>query len=356
MKKITFIMPTLAGGGAERIVSILANYFSDNNYTVTILLLTSDTIEYKLNRNIKIDIACIKSRSGALKKITTVKYLRKTMKLNPDTIFISFLTNENIYSAFSAIGTNTKLIISERNDPFQTIKGIWKIITNVLYSRKQCKKIIFQTNGAKLFYKESVQKKGVLISNPLKDSLPERFQGVRRKEIVTFARLEPQKNYPLLIEAFDKFSKHYPEYTLGIYGKGSIESELKKLIEEKQINDKVIFYGFCSTLHDKIRDAAMFVLPSNYEGLSNSMIEAMAIGLPCICTDCPPGGARMFIDNYENGILVPIQDVNSMCDAMMEIANNPIFTEKISRNATEIRNKLKIDIICREWEKVINEC
>ena len=96
------------------------------------------------------------------------------------------------------------------------------------------------------------------------------------------------------------------------------------------------FAGFSKNVHDEIIDATVFVLPSNYEGLSNSMLEAMAIGLPVICTDCPPGGAREYIQDYSNGILVRVGDAEGVCKALNYIVENRRQAEMISKNAEKI--------------------
>ena len=354
IKKIIFIIPTLDGGGAERVVTVISNYLVDRDYDITIYLTRNSNVLYELNNGVKVKCIIPRSSNGLIKKVQTIKYLRKILKENRDSIVISFLTNENIYLTFSALGLKANVIVSERNDPYKTISRIKKPLVNFLYSKKQCKAVIFQTYGAMEFYNKKVQGKGVIIPNPIKEHLPQMYNGKRRKEIVTFARLEPQKNYPLLIEAFSMFIKNHDEYSLGIYGKGVMEDALKKLVKEKGLEDKVNFYGFSSDIHNKIKDAAMFVLPSDYEGLSNSMLEALAIGLPCICTDCSPGGARMYIKNEINGVLVPVGNKDSLYTAMAKVADNEEFAKKLSENATEIKRYLNVKSIGMMWEELLN--
>lgn len=88
------------------------------------------------------------------------------------------------------------------------------------------------------------------------------------------------------------------------------------------------FEGFRNDVHEKIADATMFVMSSDYEGLSNALLEAMAMGLPCISTDSPPGGARMVIRNGQNGLLVPVGNKEKLMEAMDSIAANAEMAEK----------------------------
>ena len=354
-KHVVFVMPTLDGGGAERVVSIISNYLVEKDFEVSIYLLRSKSIAYELNPNIEIKTMIPKSDNGIIKKIQTIKSLKKLMRDNSQAVFISFMTNENIYLTLSALGLSAKVVVSERNDPYKTIHGkLKRFLINSLYGIKQCRQIVFQTTGAMGYYDGKVQKKGIIIPNPIKSDLPESFTGVRSKEIVSFARLEPQKNYPMLIDAFEMFSREHEDYTLGIYGQGEQEKQLKLMVKEKGIDNKVTFYGFCADVHNRIRNAAMFVLASDYEGLSNSMLEALAIGLPCVCTDCSPGGAKMFIKNGENGFLVPTRNPVKMYEAMNQIVSDKRLEEKISANASKIRTQLSVDSVCKMWADLIH--
>ena len=99
----------------------------------------------------------------------------------------------------------------------------------------------------------------------------------------------------------------------------------------------------------------MFVSSSDFEGMSNSMLEAMAIGLPCVCTDCPAGGARAVIEDGKNGLLVPVNDAIALSDAMKRVASDTIFAEKLSKNASNIRKNQSVEKIIDKWMAIIND-
>ena len=124
-------------------------------------------------------------------------------------------------------------------------------------------------------------------------------------------------------------------------------------IQEKNLDNTVFLHTAKPDIHTIVRDAAMFVSSSNYEGLSNSMLEAMAIGLPTICTDCPCGGAGMVIRDRENGLLVPVGDTEALCRALSEVAEDPALADKLSKNAVKIRDDLSVQRILEKWENVI---
>ena len=170
---------------------------------------------------------------------------------------------------------------------------------------------------------------------------------------MNFCRLSPQKNLFMLIDAFYLFHKEYDDYVLTIYGRGELKDKLIKYIDKLGLQNSVFIKDFDLDIHNKIKDCAMFVSSSDFEGISNSMLEALAIGLPTICTDCPAGGAKMYIDSYKNGILVPVRDTNALYKAMKYIVENPEKADNMSKNAVLIKEVLMPNKIYSRWLETI---
>lgn len=218
--------------------------------------------------------------------------------------------------------------------------------------------VIIQTQSEKDYYIYETENVYV-INNPVMKDLPERFTGERNKKILNFCRVSPAKNLELLLEAFSIFHIEYPGYTLEIYGNisGKREREhlpkIERKVQELHLEDCAFILPPCADVHEKVLSSAMFVSSSNYEGLSNSMLEAMSIGLPCICTDCLGGGTREVMVDHENGLIVPMNDPEAMYRAMKEFVDNPELAEKCSRNAAKIRDKLSVEKIAQQWLDVI---
>ena len=241
------------------------------------------------------------------------------------------------------------IIVSERNDPNVKPKSFFlRFIRDILYHFSDG--LVLQTYDANEYFKRKGFKSTRVIPNPLSPHLIPPYQGKRRKSFVTAIRLDKQKNVDMLLNAFKIASDHLNEFSLEIYGTGPEEERLKQLSNDLGINNKVIFAGFSKNLYEKIKDAYAFVLSSDYEGLSNSMIEALALGLPTISTDHPIGGARMFIQNGYNGILVPVGDATQLANAMVFLASNPQKATQFSKNAIHIRQELDISKIYSKWE------
>lgn len=181
------------------------------------------------------------------------------------------------------------------------------------------------------------------------------FNGVRAKKIVTAGRLVPQKNYDILIRAFKEVSKEFPEYTLTIYGNGDERAKLENLICNLELREKVLLPGATKDLFNEIIDAEIFVLSPNFEGMPNALIEAMALGIPCISTDCPSGGPRSLIKNMHNGILVTVNEVDEMVKAIKLILTDRKKSQKISTEAVKVRVELDKDRICNRWADYIKQ-
>ena len=205
------------------------------------------------------------------------------------------------------------------------------------------------------FFSTKIQKKGIVIPNPLTQSIPERYKGARLPKIVTSCRLEPQKNLDLLINSFAEIASQYPTHMLYIYGEGTERSRLEMKALELGLTDRIVFPGYSNHIFEDILHAALFVLPSNYEGISNSMLEAIALGVPTIATDCPVGGARETIVDGFNGILVPVGNKEKMVQAIIAVLSNQELSKKLSRNGALLREKLDISCIAERWLELIDQ-
>ncbi len=352
MKKICFIINSLGGGGAERVISVLASNLCKEFDVYIVLLINNNFIAYDIDKTVKI-IQLDKYSNKIQQLFKTPVDLAKTMKkINAD-LYISFCTMENVMSLLANIKARRKLIISERNSPkTEQINHIFKILRKFLYPKADG--YVFQTNDAKQYYSNGIQKKSYVIPNPVKYELPDAAYGSTKK-ICSVGRLFEQKNYPLLITTFSKFLKKYPDYNLEIYGKGSEEDSLKKLVSDLKITDRVYFKGFSQNVHDCIKDADFFVMTSNYEGMPNALLEALAMGLPCISSDCPVGGPKELIDNYLNGLLFEVGNSSDLLDKMLYFASHEEERIQMGIEAKNIKEKYSAKKISQMWIDVIEK-
>lgn len=346
--KICFITATLAGGGAERVIANLANEMVARGHQVTILLTSEKIVEYNLASQIEVLLVSNRTGHGVKERIRRIRNLRKYFRAHKDVYYISMPTDTNIFVLIASAFLDINLIISERNDPNQYEHSI---IRNVSY--RFAKKIVFQTEDAGKCFSKRLQCLGTVILNPVSEALPEVYTGTRKKKIVAVGRLDEQKNHKILITAFADFNKAYPEYDLDIYGRGPLEEQLIHYINELGLSNKIHLCGFSKDVWCKAADAAMYVLSSDYEGMPNSLLEAMAMGMPVISTDCPIGGSSMLIEDGVNGLLVPTKDEKRLSLAMCFMAKNSELATQYAEAAVMVRERLSVKRICDQWIEYI---
>lgn len=355
-KKLLFYINQIAEGGAERVMTRLANSFSEDGYDV--IFITSFLLpnEYYLNSNVK-RLSVEKQeivQSKIKRNYSRVKYLRRVIKKEKPDAVISFMMEPNFRILLGTIGLGTKKIISVRNVPEKEYAGkIGWIVSHVLF--RLADGVVFQTEDAKKWFPKSIQKKSEIIFNAVDPCFfnTEKLDDIGG--IVTMGRLSSQKNQKLLIDAFEKIANEYKEITLHIYGEGSERKKLQNQIEQKKLTGRVILEGQVTNVSEILQHAKIFILSSDYEGIPNALIEAMAVGVPCISTDCPCGGPSMLIDNGINGILVNVGDIEAMTEAMRKLIANPQFLKSIGKQARLDMKSYTPDKIYLTWKNYINK-
>lgn len=350
MKRIAIVSHGLSGGGAERVASILANYFDNMGYEVLYIAAYSPKKEYELNGNIQYKYIDVTGNAG-VKMIKRSFAIYKLVKNFGADCAFSFFTNELIPLALSKVPVIPSLRIDPRSTDGNSIKS-W--IRRFVY--RHSKYVVFQTEEARDFFEPRIRDKGVVISNPIKDNLPEWNMDTHSNYFMTACRISKQKNIPMMIDAFCRFHEVHPEYTLDIYGDGEPEEykvAMQNYAKDKGAEDYIHFMGHSTEIHSLMQNAQGFLLTSDFEGMSNSMLEAMAIGLPAICTDCPPGGARQFIENEKTGFLVPVGDADAAFNALCRLVEDDDLQRSISFNSRYVRQMLDKNTICEQWEKLV---
>lgn len=347
-KRIVFIAPVLSKGGSERVISILANAFYEKGYPVTVALTRRNRWGYPLEEGIE---RLFNPYDASTKG--QIRFLREVLKRYRGANFISFLTYQNMYTLLAGMGLGQHVIVSERNAPDRSLEGRNYLGTMRFVIYQLADVVVFQTKEAMGYFSRSIQKKGVVVENPLKTDLPLPFDGEREKRFVAVCRLSEQKNIPMMLRAFHLFRQEHPDYTLSIYGEGKARPQLEAYAESLGLKDWVSFCGFSGSVHEEILKATAYLSSSDFEGISNAMLEAMAIGLPCICTDCPAGGPKAYIRSGENGFLVPVGDHQAMADCMGRLAGDPALTAQMSEKARQLREQLSTEEVVKQWEKLL---
>lgn len=344
---IAFVCSKLSGGGAERFTANIANSFSKNqSYKIFVITERKESLEYELDPS----IIRIDSLLGEKKIISDIFNIRKICNKYSIDMMVGIDLSINLILCMSNFFTRTRFIISERNSPSHVqISRINKFLRFLFY--RNAHGYVFQTNIAKSFYSKRIQSKSIVIHNPIKPNLPQRNK--TRNEIIAIGRLHPQKNYDMLLIAFKKISKKFPEYTLRIFGKGEEKERLIKMVEYIKMENKIIFEDYKENLHEEIKNSDIYVLTSNYEGMPNSLLECMSMGFPVISTDCPSGGPAELIKNNENGLLISVNNPEELYEKLCFLIQNQVQKEKMGEFAYKIHLTHSVNYINKLWEEYI---
>lgn len=354
MKKILFYINILELGGAERVMTNLANRFSQGEYEV--ILVTSYAAEksYETYSGVKRVVLSGEQLSGRLKKNFYLTHsLRKLIKREQPNVVISFMAEPNFRAILATMFLkNVKTIVSVRNDPAKEYSGkLLDHLAKMFFSFADG--IVVQTKDVMEWLPSKLRNKAIVLRNQVADIFFETQGRDDRHGIFTVGRLEKQKNHAMLIRAFEKIKDETDE-NLFILGEGSLRGELEQQIEALKLKDRVFLCGTVSNVNEKIANAALFVLPSDYEGLPNALMEAMAEGLLCVSTDCPCGGPRELIREGDNGFLIPVGDEDAMAQAISEIFRmEQSQREHIRMAGKETANEFRGTRVFKKWEQFI---
>lgn len=352
VKKVLFINRRLSVGGSERVMALLANGMAEEGIKVDMAVIQNMERTYEVDDRVNIIQLDYDGCNFLTRTLKRIKMLRKIMKEGNYDGVISFLHIINFLTIIAGRGIKN-IVVSERADPRMAATMLIRFGRKYLYPKAA--KLVFQTEDAKSCFPNKIQKKGYIIPNPINDRLPEPYKGERKKTIVAVGRFTLQKNFKMSIDAFSKLHKDYPEYKLIIFGTGILKDELNNYVKSMGLEEFVEFPGFVKNIIEEIADAGMYISSSDFEGISNSMLEALAMGIPSVCTDCPVGGARMTIKNNENGILIPVGDTEALYKGMKKIIEDKEFAENIAKNAVKIREDLSLKKIANMWIDVIED-
>ena len=354
--KIIFVTPSIGLGGASKMLCFVAEALAARGHEIHIINLKSTLVNVSNERVLsdKIKYHLIKgSNKRGLQRFEQIKQITKICKSVKADLLVGFTFYPNFMISIVSKILHIPAIMSERGDPNKTLSSgfVSKIFVAVI---NKCTGGVFQTDGAKEFYGRKLKKNGKVIANPIfiDGEIPKVQQSEREKTVVSVGRLDNyQKRYDVMLEAFRIFSEKHTEYILKLYGRGNDEEQIALWVKEKGLEEKVRFMGLTTQPMKDIAKDGIFLITSDFEGISNSLLEAMAVGLPCVSTDHTPGGARLLITDHENGLLAPVEDAEGLAVALCEFAENSELAEICGNNAKDVVNRFAPEKIIDMWEE-----
>lgn len=355
--KITFVVNNISFGGAEKMATFVANSLSEKGHIISILSLNGNvqTLQ-KLNPRLKVYYCHDKRNSLIMQYYAWVRFVVKTSLSDKPDVFVSFLGVPNLVSVLSSKILNRPSILSERGDPTRSydLKKIsTKLIVRILNTSTGA---VFQTPEASNFYSRDLKSRSCVIPNPIfiDGIIQPRNYCDMPHTIVYLGRLDNyQKRLDILLEAFKLFHQSHNDYKLIIYGRGPAQQFIETFIHDNNLKESIFLKGVSTSSQKDMSKEGIFVLTSDFEGISNSLLEAMAIGMPVITTDHTPGGGRLLVENRKNGLLVPCGDANAICSALSEFADNIKLCKDCGIEAQKVLIRFEPSKIISRWEEYI---
>lgn len=346
------LCPALIAGGLERVLSVLSNTMVSHYDEVTYITWYDLPVFYDIDKRVR--IVCAEKKSGSHSLCKRMKWLRQYVKEEKPDIMVSFSTPFNMISLVALLGLGIKVVVSERNDPAHFRRGwLARIARNILYLKADG--LLVQTETSKKHLWKPLSKRAVVIPNPVmidSDILGNALRAEKEHIILTASRLVPQKRNDLLIKVFACFSKTHPKYKLYIYGDGPEREKLIQQISDLGIEDRAYLPGSITNLWERMLNVEIFVMTSEYEGMSNSLLEAMTLGLPCISTKV--SGALDIIKDGINGLLIDINDEKALLNAMTLLADHSDTRERLGKQARLIADEYHFMKVSGLWMDYID--
>ena len=342
--KIIFNVSAMQSGGAERVVSLLSAELAKRGHDVTILMVSTNQNDsfYKVDSNVSL-VPLLNKETISSRFFERVKLIRQyCLSVSPDVV-IAFLPHVCIYTFYALKKTGIPIILSERNDPNQ-YSPLYKMLLKSAFAKSDgC---VFQTHDCLKWYRRRGQKASDrIIFNPVNlPFVPPAYLGAERKKSVLFVgRLDKQKNYDLGLRAFACFRKAHSDFSFDVYGDGPEKKNFFDLAHKLGLMDCLRYHGSAPDWQEREYNAALFISPSLFEGMPNSLLEAAALNIPCVATDCPIGGSKELSRLFDNIYLVNNKCSERLFCAKMEEAL------LLSKPKTVINNRLSLSFIVDQW-------
>ncbi len=381
-RQLTLVIPSLAFGGAERVISEMANHFSRSENDVTLITLDStETDTYKLSPRVnRIALGMMQESRGfgqaIVKNLQRVRRLRRAIQTAQPQTVISFTDRMNVVTLLACLGLNVDVVVSERIDPARhDIGRTWSLLRRLVTPRSRA--LVVQTERTRQQMRGIMRHKPIFVipnaartpsgtekgtgpicaKHPLGrsgklDLSPFPCPHSAGRRIVAMGRLERQKGFDLLIDAFSRIAAKCGEWTLEILGEGPQRGELERLIEGHSLRSRVTLAGWIAEPESVLRQADLFVLSSRYEGFPNALLEAMACGLPVVSFDCPSGPAEI-VRHDVDGLLVPADDVDALSAAIERLISNPQQRLRLADRAPDVLERFSTERFFAQWEAVL---
>jgi GalNAc-alpha-(1->4)-GalNAc-alpha-(1->3)-diNAcBac-PP-undecaprenol alpha-1,4-N-acetyl-D-galactosaminyltransferase len=362
LMKVTLVIYALGAGGAERVMTIMANYWAARGWKVTLITLVDrhQSPFYQLDPQIHLQQLNVAGSSTNLVESLQagwqrIKALRAAIVASTPDVIISFMNTVNVLVLLAGWKLNIPTIVSEHIYPgFTDANKIWQVLMKWTY--RYADRVTLLTQNALPFYPASKGYRSIVMPNPVLTPAPDLITEplVSTPTLMAMGRLHPQKGFDLLLPAFAQIQSKYPEWHLTILGEGPMRAELEALRVRLGLIDRVHFLGSVKNVDAHLRQADLFVMPSRFEGFPMALCEAMACGLPVLTADCLSGPREIVRDGVD-GILVPPEDVDALAAGLDRLMGDPALRQQLAQAAPQVLDRFGLERVMGMWMDTIKQ-
>ena len=344
--RIVFVTSTLHAGGSERVMALLANALSERQHHVEIVCLNQHLVFYPLRDDVEVLFARDEAHSNFIG--SKLRWMRGYIKRKQPDVVIAFMLEVYCATLCALMGLQVPVITSDRISPsfFDYYKRYmrWMLL-------RLCSHHVVQTQQVLSSCPKSVKKRTTIIPNPVTNEVFREMDVEKGNVIIAVGRLAPQKNYPMMFSAFATIAKEFPDWKLVVWGEGPLRSSLELLVKSLQLDGRVLLPGRTEHVIDELRKSKVFCMASNYEGMSNAMLEAVCVGLPVLTTDV--SGASDMIRNGEDGFICKVGDEKGFASCLKQLISDETMMRQMGMRNRQKADRFKEEVIVDQWEQVI---
>ena len=360
--RVTLVIYGLGSGGAERVMSILANYWVSHGWDITLIMLVDPTQPafYSLDSRIRVQsLGIAKESIHPLEAISAagwrVAVLRRALIASQPDAVVSFMSAVNVYSILAGWNLNVPIIVSEHTYPGAIdANRIWQLLMK--WSYRYADLVTVLTQNAIPFYPAAAGYHTIAIPNPILTPAPaiETSRLLAAPSLIAVGRLEHCKGFDLLLRAFHQLQAKHPQWQLTILGEGGQRAALEELRSQLELTDRVHFPGAVTNVREYFHQADLFVLSSRVEGFPMALCEAMACGLPVLAADCL-SGPRDIIEDGVNGVLIATEDIPALVAGLDALMSDPARREQLAQHAPQILDRFGLERVMAIWTEAIEK-
>lgn len=356
--RLVFLVGSTSYSGAEKVLMALAKSLATRGHDVHLVL--TEMAPAPLVPGLECHSVVARQGPRPLRTIDRIRRIRRAIRyIRPD-VAIGFGYHNSLNLSAALVMTRVPMVLTERTNPQYYPPGRTpRVLRRIFYGLADA--CVFQTDEIRSQFPARLQRRSAVIANPVTadsdlvsddcdDEDPNRKQRVKSLSVVAVSRLsEPEKNLSLLIRCFKSLTLHFPEWRLDIYGSGPDQVLYEKLILELELREVVFLRGHTTTPTDVMQSASVYVLASRTEGMPNSLIEAMSLGIACVATDCDGGGARALITSGVDGILVDNESMEGLRDGLRALMASASLRDRLGLAARSVNDRLSMTRITEAW-------